>query len=116
MAFGSMTKHYGWAKRPMLHRFGAIDPHVPVTFIYGSKSWIDSAPAYELQARRADSYVDVQIVNGAGHHVYADAAPAFNALLSAISDMVEEGDKDDGDGAEGDGKEKDERPANGSRG
>lgn len=58
----------------------------------GSKSWIDSGPAYEIQARRPDSYVDVQLLTGAGHHVYADVSEAFNALCNSISDIV---DKDE---------------------
>lgn len=60
-----------------------------MTFICGSKSWIDSGSAYEIQSRRADSYVDVQIVHGAGHHVYADAVDSFNTLMRCISDMVD---------------------------
>jgi pimeloyl-ACP methyl ester carboxylesterase len=88
MAFGVMTKSFGWAKRPMIHRFGGIDPNIPVTFICGSKSWIDCGPAYEIQTRRTDSYVDVKVVSGAGHHVYADASDKFNTILRSISDLV----------------------------
>jgi len=89
MAFATMTKHYGWAKRPMIHRFNGIDTTVSVTFIYGGKSYMDTGPAYEIQSRRADSYVDVQIVRRAGHHVYADDSEAFNSLLCGISDLVD---------------------------
>lgn len=59
----------------------------------GSKSWIDSGPAYEIQVRRPDSYVDVQLLSGAGHHVYADVSEAFNELCSSISDIID-GDED----------------------
>uniref|UniRef100_A0A914NDM4 AB hydrolase-1 domain-containing protein n=1 Tax=Meloidogyne incognita TaxID=6306 RepID=A0A914NDM4_MELIC len=90
IAFSSMTKHYGWARRPMINRFNGIDPSVPVTFIWGGKSWMDPDPSYEIQARRQDtSYVDVQIVSCAGHHVYADAPVEFCRLLSQISDTVD---------------------------
>lgn len=76
-----------------------------MTFICGSKSWIDSGPAYEIQACRAESYVDVkvlvvlrltqiyaQIIGGAGHHVYADASEKFNTIMRSISDMVDSGE------------------------
>ncbi|KAI1722082.1 alpha/beta hydrolase fold domain-containing protein [Ditylenchus destructor] len=92
MAFSSMTKAFGWARRPMIHRFNGVHRKIPVTFIYGSKSWMDSGPAYEIQARRPESYVDVQIVTGAGHHVYVDASDTFNTLLSSISDIVDRED------------------------
>ncbi|VDM73010.1 unnamed protein product, partial [Strongylus vulgaris] len=63
--------------------FNGIDNSVPVTFIYGSKSWIDPGPAFDIQAQR-NGYVDVQIIRGAGHHVYADSPIAFNKVLQSI--------------------------------
>ncbi|KAL3090340.1 hypothetical protein niasHS_006792 [Heterodera schachtii] len=93
IAFGTMSKNFGWAKRPMINRFGGISPSVPVTFIWGGKSWMDPGPAYEIQDRRQEAYVDVQIVTRAGHHVYADAPADFCRLLAHVSDMVD-GDSD----------------------
>ncbi|KAF7632529.1 AB hydrolase-1 domain-containing protein [Meloidogyne graminicola] len=52
IAFSSMTKHYGWARRPMINRFNGIDPSVPVTFIWGGKSWMDPDPS--MKYRLAD--------------------------------------------------------------
>uniref|UniRef100_A0A915CVS8 1-acylglycerol-3-phosphate O-acyltransferase ABHD5 n=1 Tax=Ditylenchus dipsaci TaxID=166011 RepID=A0A915CVS8_9BILA len=92
VAFGAMTKSFGWARRPMIQRFNGIHSQIPVTFICGSKSWIDSGPAYEIQARRPESYVDVQIITGAGHHVYVDSSDTFNNLLKSISDLVDKGE------------------------
>ncbi|KHJ95261.1 hydrolase, alpha/beta domain protein [Oesophagostomum dentatum] len=82
-AFKSMTLPYGWAKRPMIKRFNGIDNSVPVTFIYGSKSWIDPGPAFDIQAQR-NGYVDIQIIRGAGHHVYADSPQSFNDVVETI--------------------------------
>lgn len=61
---------------------------IPVTFICGSKSWVDSGLFYEIQSRRNESYVDVQIIASAGHHVYADASETFNSIMSSISNIV----------------------------
>uniref|UniRef100_A0A8C8M0F7 Uncharacterized protein n=1 Tax=Oncorhynchus tshawytscha TaxID=74940 RepID=A0A8C8M0F7_ONCTS len=33
-----MTVPYGWAKRPMLDRIGQIQPDIPISMIYGSRS------------------------------------------------------------------------------
>ncbi|KJH51133.1 hydrolase, alpha/beta domain protein [Dictyocaulus viviparus] len=85
-AFKSMTLPFGWARRPMIKRFHKIDNLVPVTFLYGSRSWIDPSPAFDIKSKR-DGYTDVKIIQGAGHHVYADVPIAFNeVVLSIVSD------------------------------
>lgn len=74
IAFKNMTLPYGWAKRPMVKRllnyfqiinevfrFNGIDDSVPITFVYGSKSWIDPGPAFDIQSERT-GHVDVQVV------------------------------------------------------
>ncbi|CAB02763.2 Abhydrolase domain-containing protein lid-1 [Caenorhabditis elegans] len=85
-AFMNMTLPVGWAKRPMIKRFNGIDKNVGVSFIYGSKSWIDPGPAIDIQSTRENAYVDIKIVRGAGTHVYADDPAAFNEI---VSDVVE---------------------------
>ncbi|CAL2029307.1 unnamed protein product [Caenorhabditis brenneri] len=85
-AYMNMTLPVGWAKRPMIKRFNGIDKNVGATFIYGSKSWVDPGPAIDIQSIRKNAYVDIKIVRGAGTHVYADEADAFNKL---VTDIVE---------------------------
>ncbi|KAF1770501.1 hypothetical protein GCK72_002320 [Caenorhabditis remanei] len=85
-AFMNMTLPVGWAKRPMIRRFNGIDKNVGVTFIYGSKSWIDPGPAIDIQSTREGAYVDIKIIRGAGTHVYADDPAAFNKI---VGDIVE---------------------------
>ncbi|CAI5437617.1 unnamed protein product [Caenorhabditis angaria] len=82
-AFMSMTLPVGWAKRPMIKRFSGIHTSVGVTFIYGSKSWIDPGPAMDIQSYR-DGYVDIKVLRGAGHHVYADDPTEFNKIVKNV--------------------------------
>ncbi|CEF67405.1 AT25873p [Strongyloides ratti] len=89
IAFKNMMSSFAWAKRPMIHRFENLDSNVPVTFIYGSKSWIDPASAYEIQSNRSKSYTDVIIINNAGHHVYVDNVTEFNDTIMDVLDIIQ---------------------------
>ena len=88
-----MTIPYGWAKYPMIHRVKDIEQDVPMTILYGSRSWIDSATGHDIKYLRSKSYVDVQIIRGAGHHIYSDQPERFNWTVSNICDIVA---RDDG--------------------
>ncbi|XP_060083839.1 (Lyso)-N-acylphosphatidylethanolamine lipase-like isoform X2 [Ylistrum balloti] len=90
-AFRNMTKGIGWAKRPMIHRITDIPDYIPITMIYGAKSWMDSNAGNHVKYLRNTSYVDVQVVKGAGHHVYADKPIPFNTLITQICDLVDRG-------------------------
>lgn len=45
---------------PLVFRITALSQDVPLTFIYGSRSWVDSASGVEVQQLRPNAYVDVQ--------------------------------------------------------
>uniref|UniRef100_UPI00358E73AF 1-acylglycerol-3-phosphate O-acyltransferase ABHD5-like n=1 Tax=Myxine glutinosa TaxID=7769 RepID=UPI00358E73AF len=89
VAFKAMTIPYGWAKLPMEHRIGQLSPEVPITIVYGARSWIDSQAGAHVIAARPHSYVRVVSVRGAGHHVYADQPEDFNKIVEQICDTVE---------------------------
>ncbi|XP_046875379.1 1-acylglycerol-3-phosphate O-acyltransferase ABHD5 isoform X1 [Hypomesus transpacificus] len=85
-AFRNMTIPYGWAKRPMLERIGHIRADIPMSFIYGSRSSIDSNSGYTIQKTRPD--VDINVIRGAGHYVFADQPGDFNqTILKILADM-----------------------------
>ncbi|XP_076470644.1 (Lyso)-N-acylphosphatidylethanolamine lipase-like isoform X2 [Babylonia areolata] len=83
IGFKNMTEGFGWAKYPMMERMADIDPSLPITFVYGAESWIDRRTGLNFQRSRR-GYVDVQIIQGAGHHVYADRCHLFNSLVETI--------------------------------
>ena len=58
-AFRNMTIPYGWAKRPMLERIGQIQADIPISFIYGSRSSIDSNSGCALKTTRPDVEITV---------------------------------------------------------
>lgn len=61
IGFRSMCSFVAFAYRPMLLRIGDLDPHIPITFIYGSRSWIDMSSGIKTRAARPESYVDIKV-------------------------------------------------------
>lgn len=83
-AFKAMMTQYGWARHPMIRRIGELHQSVPMTFVYGSRSWVDKQPGIRVQRLRQESEVDVEIIDGAGHHIFADKPDQFNEIVSKI--------------------------------
>uniref|UniRef100_A0A2M4BRM3 1-acylglycerol-3-phosphate O-acyltransferase ABHD5 n=1 Tax=Anopheles marajoara TaxID=58244 RepID=A0A2M4BRM3_9DIPT len=89
-AFHAMMKDFGWAKNPMIKRIVDLKPTVPITMIYGAQSWVmRTGPIDTLKLMRPDSYVKVQLIENAGHHIYADDAPTFNRLVNEACQATE---------------------------
>lgn len=60
-AFHSMMHGFGWAKNPIIKRMDKMDPEIPITLIYGSRSWVDCASGETIKEMRKNSYVNVQV-------------------------------------------------------
>lgn len=43
VGFRAMSESLGWAKRPMLQRVHLLPPSMPVSMLYGARSWVDSS-------------------------------------------------------------------------
>ncbi|EFA06792.2 (Lyso)-N-acylphosphatidylethanolamine lipase isoform X1 [Tribolium castaneum] len=80
-AFHSMMSGFGWAKNPMVNRIDKMRKDISITLLYGSRSWIDHSAAEIIKFKRIDSYFKLQVITGAGHHVYADKPEAFNQIV-----------------------------------
>lgn len=72
-AFFRLALPYGWARKPMIERVSGVDPNIPVSFLYGSKSWMDSNAGQEAARIRSECPGRVQnfVVENSGHHIYA---------------------------------------------
>lgn len=89
-AFKTLTLPYGWPKNPLIHRLLDLDPSVPLTFIYGARSWIDKSPGEFLKECMSPNRVTVNIIENSGHHVYADKYMEFNELIKEACAKVQE--------------------------
>ncbi|KAG7469816.1 hypothetical protein MATL_G00132790 [Megalops atlanticus] len=88
-AFKNMTIPYGWARRPMLQRVGLIQQDVPISVVYGSRSSIDGNSGAAIKELRPNSHVEIVVIRGAGHYVYADQPEDFNQQILQICDQVD---------------------------
>ncbi|CAG2176195.1 unnamed protein product, partial [Oppiella nova] len=82
-AFKTLSTGFGWAKSPMLDRIPELHPAINVTFIYGSRSWVDRQPGFQTKYMLGDR-VAVEVIQGSGHHVYADKHQEFNDLVANV--------------------------------
>ncbi|GLV43511.1 pummelig [Carabus blaptoides fortunei] len=80
-AFHAMMSGYGWAKNPMVRRINTMHEDVPITLVYGARSWVDNSAGEIVKDKRIGSYVKLQSIKGAGHHVYADNPEIFNRYV-----------------------------------
>ncbi|CAH1224719.1 ABHD4 [Branchiostoma lanceolatum] len=90
-AFGNLRQSEGveWAKNPMLPRLTRLHPDVPITFIYGADSWIDSRTGELAATLREDSYVDIIHIQNVGHHMYAEQHGEFNRELGRVCENAD---------------------------
>ncbi|KAF2359188.1 Alpha/beta hydrolase fold-1 [Trinorchestia longiramus] len=91
-AFHSLMSGIAWAKFPMMPRLGGLRKEVPITFLYGEKTWVWKRTGTDVQKLRSDSYVDVQIVAAAGHAVGSDQPAIFNAIVNRVLKSVDVGE------------------------
>lgn len=55
-----MMLGYAWAKNPLVKRIDQIDPKLPITLLYGSRTWVDHS-AEVLKEKRVDVYFKLHV-------------------------------------------------------
>lgn len=82
LAFHRLLRNGPWPASPIGEKVkGQICHKIPMTFIYGVNSWIDSSYGQIIKDSRPSSYTQVEIVENAGHKVFSDNEIAFNKLV-----------------------------------
>lgn len=76
-----MMSGFGWAKNPMVNRIHQLKEDVPISLVYGSRSFIDHSATGVIKQKRNHSYFRLKVINGAGHHVHADKPDIFNQFV-----------------------------------
>ncbi|XP_034039450.1 (Lyso)-N-acylphosphatidylethanolamine lipase isoform X2 [Thalassophryne amazonica] len=88
VGFRAMSESLGWAKRPMLQRVHLLPPSMPVTMLYGARSWMDSSSGDSVVHIRGQANTSVFLISNASHHVYADQPEEFNRVVENICRSV----------------------------
>lgn len=60
-AFHAMMQGFGWAKNPIVRRMDKLSDGIPITLLYGSRSWVDNTAGETIKQNRSSSYVNVQV-------------------------------------------------------
>ncbi|KAJ8387622.1 hypothetical protein AAFF_G00151720 [Aldrovandia affinis] len=89
VGFRAMSESLGWAKRPMLQRVEQLPPSLPVTLVYGGRSWVDSSTGGRVEQLRPQGHTQTMVIDDASHHVYADQSDVFNRVVQNICDTVD---------------------------
>ncbi|CAG5897153.1 unnamed protein product [Menidia menidia] len=84
VGFRAMSESLGWAKRPMLQRVSLLPPSMPVTMLYGARSWVSSSSGDLMAELRKEAHTKVMLIDDASHHVYADQPEEFNKVVNDI--------------------------------
>ena len=63
---------------------------IPIWFIYGDRSWIEKHRSLFVQKNRPNSFVSVQIIQDAGHNVFADKPELFNNSVNRIFEHIDD--------------------------
>ncbi len=66
-----------------------LDPSIPISFVYGNRSWMDPSSGEKVRELRPQSYVRVYRIVRAGHHVHADKPEEFNQAVNNVLKIVD---------------------------
>lgn len=89
VGYWAMMESLAWAKRPMLHRVDQLPSTLPVTMLYGDRSWISPSSGHEAAKIRGEAYTRVVLISNASHHVNTDQPETFNKHVEQICDSVD---------------------------
>ncbi|XP_015919847.1 1-acylglycerol-3-phosphate O-acyltransferase ABHD5 [Parasteatoda tepidariorum] len=90
-AYKAMTDGSGYAQHPIMNDIIHLKRNLPITFVYGSRSWIDRQPGLQIKFSRLNAFVGIQIVEGAGILIHADKPDNFNNLINKICQNFDQG-------------------------
>lgn len=80
-AFHDLCHNGPWPMNPIGERMKSLHTDIPLTFVYGQKSWLDPQPGFMIKESRPNSYTHIEIIETAGHKVFSDDEIIFNSIV-----------------------------------
>jgi len=81
-AFHRLMSGFGWANSPIMPRVSSLDKSVRMKVLYGSNSWMTHLTKEDFATEGCEANVDVEYIEDAGHHIYADQYTQFNNVVN----------------------------------
>jgi len=88
-AFHTLMSGFGWANKPILPRLHSLNKDVTMKVLYGSNSWMTHLTNDDFAAVGVKTDVDVEYIDKAGHHIYADQYQQFNLSLNNFLQSID---------------------------
>ena len=87
--FSNVSQYLGYSKHPLINRINDFDKKLPITVLYGEKSWVAKLFDFTtLEDEFTDqSYCDIKVVRNAGHHIFSDNPNDFNMYVNAACNI-----------------------------
>jgi len=83
-AFHRLMSGFGWANNPIMPRLKHLDSEVQLRVLYGSKTWMTHLQKSDFDEKGVTANVEVDYIEDAGHHIYADQYESFNTKVNQI--------------------------------
>lgn len=87
--FSNVSQYLGYSKNPLINRINDLDKKLPITVLYGEKSWV--AKLFDFTSLEDEfsnqSYYDIKVVRNAGHHIFSDNPSDFNLYVNAACNI-----------------------------
>ncbi len=78
-----------YARRPILNRLDNLPTTIPISMLYGTRSWFDNSTGEKVYSMRPNSFVDIHYIKGAGHHIHAELPDIFNRVVNNVCEMID---------------------------
>ncbi len=81
-AFRALSIPIAFARFPLEEKLHTLPDSMPVTFLYGDRTWMDPSPGYRIvdaRTKRGAYTSRITLIDNASHHIYIDNAPQFDA-------------------------------------